>query len=106
MRVAITQCFHEANAFAPIPITLDDFKRRHYLSGEAVRRRFDGDRDWLAGIVSGFDDADAEIAFGVCTACLPGGVVESRRRTMLFNAPTISPPADSFVSKSNDPCPG
>ena len=76
MRVAITQCFHEANAFAPIPITLDDFKRRHYLSGDAVRHRFAGDRDWLAGIVSGFDDADADIAFGLCTACLPGGVVE------------------------------
>jgi len=84
MRVAITQCFHEANAFAPIPITLDDFKRRHYLSGEAVRRRFDGDRDWLAGIVSGFDDADAEIAFGVCTACLPGGVVERASFDMIL----------------------
>ncbi|WP_347558241.1 M81 family metallopeptidase [Robbsia sp. KACC 23696] len=76
MRVAVTQCFHEANAFAPLPITIDDFKRRHYLSGDAVRTRFSTDRDWLTGILDGLDAAGAETAIGLCAGCLPGGVVE------------------------------
>jgi microcystin degradation protein MlrC len=76
MRVAVTQCFHEANAFAPLPITVDDFKRRHYVNGDAVRARFSNDHDWLTGITHALDAAGAETVFGLCTACLPGGVVE------------------------------
>ncbi len=38
LRIAYGRIFHEANAFSPLPTTLQDFTRLHYLEGEALAR--------------------------------------------------------------------
>ena len=37
-RIAYGRLFHEANAYSPIPTTLEDFERMHLLSGPALER--------------------------------------------------------------------
>lgn len=76
MRVAILQCFHEANVFTPVRTGLRDFHSRYFLQGEAVRERFWGTKTWMGGILRHFDEIGAEVEIGVCTAALPGGTVD------------------------------
>jgi microcystin degradation protein MlrC len=82
MRAAIVQLFHEANAFKPETVTLQDFEHRHALCGEAVRERFAGTRNWIGGVLQALDQAGIETEIGFCTAAHPGGAVdeESFRR--------------------------
>ncbi|CUM65338.1 uncharacterized protein PRCAT00002973001 [Priceomyces carsonii] len=77
MRVFITQLFHEASSFIPIEVKTSDFKKRHYLKGfESVRDTFKNESDWVNGSLEPFISNGDEIDIGVCTACLPGGMIE------------------------------
>ncbi len=38
IRIGYGRIFHEANAFSPLPTTLEDFKRFHWLEGGALAR--------------------------------------------------------------------
>ena len=38
VRIAYGRLFHEANAYSPVPTTLEDFERLHLVSGDALER--------------------------------------------------------------------
>ncbi len=38
LRIAYGRLFHEANAYSPLPTTLEDFERLHLVSGDALAR--------------------------------------------------------------------
>lgn len=82
-RAAVLQLFHEANAFTPVTAGYEDFRRAQYVQGEAVRAEFGATSNWLGGITTALDAAGYEIAYGVCTGCLPGGTLEKPAYTQL-----------------------
>ena len=83
IRIAYGRLFHEANAFSPLPTTLEDFERLHLLSGDALEQA-----STLRGVelksfmphaeLTGFRQA-ARLAGGVTTVplesamAIPGG---------------------------------
>lgn len=75
-RAAVIQLFHEANAFTPVKADYDGFLSAQYFSGEDVRREFGATSNWLGGVTQALDEAGYQIAYGVCTGCLPGGTLE------------------------------
>ncbi|MCM0752335.1 hypothetical protein DEA98_17080 [Brucella pseudogrignonensis] len=76
-RAAVIQLFHEANAFTPVKANYDGFLSAQYFQGEDVRREFGSTSNWLGGVTEALDEAGYEIAYGVCTGCLPGGTLEA-----------------------------
>ena len=83
LRIAYGRIFHEANAYSPIPTTLEDFERIHHLEGERLAEvcRLDGAelRSFMPHAeLTGFCQA-ARLAGGVTTIPLasslavPGG---------------------------------
>ena len=75
-RAAVLQLFHEANAFTPVHATRDDFLRAQHVTGQDVRAEFGGTSNWLGGITTALDAAGYQVAYGLCTGCLPGGTLE------------------------------
>ncbi len=75
-RAAVIQLFHEANAFTPVKANYEGFRSAQYVRGADVRREFGYTSNWLGGITEALDEAGYEIAYGVCTGCLPGGTLE------------------------------
>ncbi len=85
IRIAYGRLFHEANAYSPLPTTLEDFERLHLLSGDALERA-----TTLRGVelksfmphaeLTGFRQA-ARLASGVTTVplesamAIPGGAL-------------------------------
>lgn len=75
-RAAVVQLFHEANAFTPSKADYEGFRSAQYVTGEDVRREFGSTSNWLGGVTQALDEAGYEIAYGVCTGCLPGGTLD------------------------------
>lgn len=76
MKIFVTQLFYEASSFVPIRVNVTDFKKRHYLSGyQNVTARFLRDRDWITGVLDTASGSSMEVECGVCTACMPGGMM-------------------------------
>ncbi len=75
-RAAVIQLFHEANAFTPSKANYDGFLSAQYFTGEDVRREFGSTSNWLGGVTEALDEAGYDIAYGVCTGCLPGGTLD------------------------------
>lgn len=76
MKALVLQVFHEAHAFLPHSVGVADFRRRHWLQGEAARRTL-GTDNWAGGVRRALDDAGVDTAWGLCTACLPGGALRA-----------------------------
>lgn len=76
LRVAVGGISHETNTFAPTPTTLDAFRRRSFLLGDAVVRHARGTRNALGGIVDAADALGLTLAPTLFAAATPGGVVE------------------------------
>lgn len=72
------QLFHEANAFTPVKANYEGFLSAQYFRGEDVRREFGYTSNWLGGVTEALDEAGYEVAYGVCTGCLPGGTLEGK----------------------------
>lgn len=76
-RAAVIQLFHEANAFTPVKANYEGFLSAQYFQGEDVRREFGSTGNWLGGVTEALDEVRYDIAYGVCTGCLPGGMLEA-----------------------------
>jgi len=50
-RVLIAQFMHETNTFSKLPTTLDDYKRRWLIEGEAMVPRFTGTRNEIGSYI-------------------------------------------------------
>ena len=59
-RVLIAQFMHETNTFSKLQTTLDDYRRRWLIDGEAMVPRFKGTRNEVGGYI----DAAAEVRLG------------------------------------------
>lgn len=75
-RAAVIQLFHEANAFTPTKASYDGFISAQYFRGDDVRCEFGSTSNWLGGVTESLDEAGFDVAYGVCTGCLPGGTLD------------------------------
>ena len=74
-KAVVMQLFHEASCLAPKDVTREEFFKRHYMRGEKVREEFGKTENWIGGVLNALDEAGVPNEIGLCTACLPGGVV-------------------------------
>ena len=50
-RILIAQFAHETNTFSRLPTTLEDYRRRWLLEGDAIMPRFRGTRTEIGGLI-------------------------------------------------------
>ena len=50
-RVLIAQFMHETNTFSKLPTTLEDYRKRWLIEGEAMVPRFTGTRNEIGGYI-------------------------------------------------------
>ncbi len=50
-RVLIAQFMHETNTFSKLPTTLDDYRRRFLVEGEAMVPKFRGTKNEVGGYI-------------------------------------------------------
>jgi len=50
-RVLIAQFMHETNTFSKLPTTLDDYRKRWLIEGEAMVARFKGTKNEVGGYI-------------------------------------------------------
>jgi microcystin degradation protein MlrC len=72
-RILIAQFMHETNTFSRLPTTLDDYRRRWLLEGEAIAPRFRGTRTEIGGLLDYADKAGWELVPAVAANATPSG---------------------------------
>lgn len=76
-RIAVGGVCHETNTFSPVPTTLDDFRQRAYLVGDAVLRQGRDARSALGGMLAAAAEAGATVVPTVFASATPSGLVEA-----------------------------
>src|ERR1700738_2714721 len=59
-RVLLGQFMHETNTFSKLPTTLDDYRRRFLVQGEAIVPKFKGTKNEMGGYI----DSAAQYRWG------------------------------------------
>jgi microcystin degradation protein MlrC len=72
-RVLIAQFMHETNTFSKLPTTLDDYRRRWLIEGEAIVPRFTGTRNELGGYIDAVAKFGWAPAWGAAANATPSG---------------------------------
>ena len=61
-RVLIAQFMHETNTFSKLPTTLDDYRKRWLIEGEAMVPRFTGTKNEIGGYIDAVKTAASMVA--------------------------------------------
>lgn len=72
-RIMIAQFAHETNTFSRLPTTLEDYRRRWLVEGEAIAPRFRGTRTEIGGLLDHADKAGWELVPAVAANATPSG---------------------------------
>jgi microcystin degradation protein MlrC len=74
-RVFIAQFMHETNTFSRLKTTLDDYRRRWLIEGEAMIGRFKGTRNEVGGYIDAAQTYGWDPAFGAAANATPSGAL-------------------------------
>jgi microcystin degradation protein MlrC len=74
-RVLIAQFMHETNTFSRLKTTLDDYRRRWLIEGDAMVGRFKGTRNEVGGYIDAAAQHDWEPVFAVAANATPSGTL-------------------------------
>ena len=74
-RVLIAQFMHETNTFSKLKTTLDDYRRRYLIEGEAIVPQFKGTRNELGGYIDSAAKYGWESVYGVAANATPSGTL-------------------------------
>ncbi len=74
-RIAVGGISHETNTFSPVPTTLDAFRARAHLVGDALVQQGRGARNVLGGIIDAATEAGVTLVPTLFASATPGGVV-------------------------------
>jgi microcystin degradation protein MlrC len=74
-RVLIAQFMHETNTFSRLKTTLDDYRRRWLVEGEAMVGRFKGTRNEIGGYIDAAARYGWEPVFAVAANATPSGTL-------------------------------
>ena len=80
-RVLIAQFMHETNTFSVLPTTLDDYRRRWLVQGEALATRFAGTRTEIGGLL----DAAAQHGWDLVPALAANATPSGRLTAQTWN---------------------
>jgi microcystin degradation protein MlrC len=74
-RVLIAQFMHETNTFSKLRTTLDDYRRRWLIDGEAMVGRFKGTRNEVGGYIDAVARYGWEPVYAVAANATPSGTL-------------------------------
>jgi microcystin degradation protein MlrC len=74
-RVLIAQFMHETNTFSKLKTTLDDYRRRWLIEGEAMVGRFKGTRNEVGGYIDAAAQYGWEPVYAVAANATPSGTL-------------------------------
>lgn len=75
LKIGVVGLFHETNSFAPGETTLNDFIFEYVSGNEAFRQRYEHTRTSMGGVIDECAAQGFELAVGLYTAAMPGGIV-------------------------------
>lgn len=84
-RVAIAQYAHETNSFCPDLTSLDAFKERGYLEGDAILSALSGTRTYVGGMLKGAEEVGARVVPLLSASATPSGHIAPETHTFLKN---------------------
>src|SRR6478735_4616524 len=74
-RVLIAQFMHETNTFSKLPTTLDDYRKRWLIEGEAMVGRFMGTRNEVGGYIDSIAQYGWQPVWGAAANATPSGTL-------------------------------
>ncbi len=74
-RVLIAQFMHETNTFSKLPTTLDDYRRRWLIEGEAMVPRFKGTKNEVGGYIDSVAKYGWHPVWGAAANATPSGTL-------------------------------
>ncbi len=74
-RVLVAQFMHETNTFSKLKTTLDDYRRRWLIDGEAMVGRFRGTRNEVGGYIDAAAQYGWEPVYAVAANATPSGTL-------------------------------
>jgi microcystin degradation protein MlrC len=74
-RVLLAQFMHETNTFSKLPTTLDDYRRRFLVQGEAIVPKFKGTRNEMGGYIDSAVKYGWEPVYAVAANATPSGTL-------------------------------
>lgn len=74
-RVLLAQFMHETNTFSKLPTTLDDYRRRFLVTGEAILPAFKGTKNEMGGYIDSAAKYGWEPVYAVAANATPSGTL-------------------------------
>jgi len=74
-RVLIAQFMHETNTFSKLPTTLDDYRKRWLIEGEAMVARFKGTKNEVGGYIDSIAQYGWQPVWGAAANATPSGTL-------------------------------
>jgi microcystin degradation protein MlrC len=74
-RVLIAQFMHETNTFSKLPTTLDDYRKRWLIEGEAMVARFKGTKNEVGGYIDSIARYGWQPVWGAAANATPSGTL-------------------------------
>lgn len=74
-KVLLAQFMHETNTFSKLPTTLDDYRRRFLVEGEAIVPKFKGTRNEMGGYIDSAARYGWQPVYAVAANATPSGTL-------------------------------
>ena len=74
-RVLLAQFMHETNTFSKLPTTLDDYRRRFLVEGEAIVPKFKGTKNEMGGYIDCAASYGWQPVYAVAANATPSGTL-------------------------------
>ena len=74
-RVLLAQFMHETNTFSKLPTTLDDYRRRFLVEGEAIVPKFEGTKNEMGGYIDSAAKYGWQPVYAVAANATPSGTL-------------------------------
>ena len=74
-RVLVAQFMHETNTFSKLPTTLDDYRKRWLIEGDAMVPRFTGTKNEIGGYIDSVKKYGWEPVWGAAANATPSGTL-------------------------------
>ena len=85
LKVALLGIYHESNTFVPLPTTLSDFQKGHYLKGGAIRSEYQKAHHEIGGMLEVMDQEGIEVVPVLYAEATPGGTVSAEAYQLLLD---------------------
>ena len=96
-RVLIAQFMHETNTFSKLPTTLDDYRKRWLIEGEAMVARFKGTKNEVGGYIDSIARYGWQPVWGAAANATPAAPISAATTT---SRPVLIWPSTCTITRS------